>query len=211
MICIPLNFKRFPALIANLPKAQKVGDIVELWLESISSLSSAQITKIFKTKKRPFLLKFSGNLELLNKLKGYPLDYIDIDLHAAKKLIPQIRTIFPSAHLIISHHDFVKTPSEEKLRGFVKMMQNAGADIKKIAVMANTFEDSLLLLSLAKELSGLGQKVIFIGMGKNGTITRTAGHLCGNYLMYCPLSEIQKTAPGQITANELRKIMELTN
>jgi 3-dehydroquinate dehydratase len=42
-------------------------------------------------------------------------------------------------------------------------------------------------------------------MGKHGEITRTAGHIFGNYLMYAPLNESQKTAKGQLTVSELKK------
>ena len=42
-------------------------------------------------------------------------------------------------------------------------------------------------------------------MGKCGKITRATGHLFGNYLMYAPLDEKDKTASGQIILKELKK------
>lgn len=211
MICVPLNSKSFARLLADLTRAQKIGDVVEFWFENFPFLTSEQIAQLFKKKTKPFLFKFQGNFDLLSKFQGRTLEYIDVDLHTSSKLLKEIRNLFPHSALIISHHDFTSTPKEKMLRAILLKMTKLGADIKKIATTAHSLADSLLLLSLAKEYSEKDEKVILIGMGKQGIITRTAGHLCGNYLMYCPLSEKQKTAPGQITAIELKKIMDLTS
>ncbi len=210
MICVPLSSKRVQNLVENINPAQKISDVVELWLEEAKDLSQNAIKQIFALKRRPYIIKFQGNIELFPLLNGFIFEYIDIDLFTPPKVLREIRTLFPSTQIIVSHHDFEKTPAENKLRALLSKMEKMKADIKKIATKACSLSDSLLLLSLVKEYSDRGEKVILIGMGKEGIITRTAGHLCGNYLSYCPLSNKQKTAPGQLTAKEFKKIMDLT-
>jgi 3-dehydroquinate dehydratase-1 len=87
-------------------------------------------------------------------------------------------------------------------------MKKHHADIVKIATFANDMTDSLRMLHLLSKISPK-QKAILICMGRKGRITRTAGHLFGNYLMYAPLSLREKTADGQITAKELKEIQTL--
>jgi 3-dehydroquinate dehydratase len=46
-------------------------------------------------------------------------------------------------------------------------------------------------------------------MGEKGRITRLAGHLFGNYLMYAPLDLRGKTAEGQVNVKELTNFQNL--
>lgn len=81
-------------------------------------------------------------------------------------------------------------------------------DIIKLAAKTNTFSDTLLLLDLLDNLQQKGQKAIVIGMGRAGRLTRAAGHLLGNYIMYAPSGSTKTTAPGQIPIEELNKILK---
>ena len=51
--------------------------------------------------------------------------------------------------LILSHHDYEGTPDTETLRGVLARMRDAGADVPKVACVANDVADSARMLQLA--------------------------------------------------------------
>ena len=57
--------------------------------------------------------------------------------------------------MILSHHDYDSTPSDEALDALVAKMVESGADIAKIAATANDVSDSLRMLQLAQRSEGL--------------------------------------------------------
>ncbi len=56
--------------------------------------------------------------------------------------------------LILSSHDFEKTPPRAELHARAAAMRDAGADIVKIAAMANDITDAADMLSLLQEKTG---------------------------------------------------------
>ena len=55
--------------------------------------------------------------------------------------------------VIASNHDFFKTPEKEEIIRRLRMMQDFGADIPKMAVMPTCKQDVLTLLSATLEMS----------------------------------------------------------
>lgn len=183
-----------------------IADLCEIWFDDIENPKAEDIKKIFHKREKPIIYKFTGKTEIFEKIIECKPEYIDLDISTTGRIISEIRSISPKTKIIISHHDFKKTPTTEDLRKIAKKMLNKGADIVKIATHAEKFTDSLRMLSFLSDFRKSGQKAIIICMGKQGRITRVAGHLIGNYLMYAPLKAEDKTAPGQIPAKELSKI-----
>lgn len=108
---------------------------------------------------------------------------------------------------ILSNHDFMKTPSEEELLFKLNKMMEFG-DIAKIAVMSNSEEDVLKLLScslkLKKEKKG---PFIAIAMGPLGIISRISCELFGSCMTYA--SNKSLSAPGQINVNLAKEILKI--
>ncbi len=205
MICIPIKKKTVTGVLHTLTKT-KEADLVEIWFDELNSLSEQNIKLIFKSAKKPILYKSSGDLKKIEQVLASGPKFIDLDVSTKKATIKKIKTLSPKTQIILSHHDFKRTPTTKELKKIVSQMTNKGADINKIATFANSLADSLRVLELLTE-----QKIpaIFICMGKYGEITRTTGHLFGNYLTYAPLSEKDKTAPGQVVLKKLIEIRKL--
>lgn len=203
MICIPIRKKQFKSLLAEFKKAQKHADIIEIWFDE-ANLSHENLEALFKLKRKPILYKCQDP-ENLEKMKNYNIDYTDLDLKTPKKYFKQIPK---NSKLIISFHDFEKTP--KNLKKLAEKLLKNKPHIIKMATHAKTFSDSLRMLKLLNDLNEKSIKAICICMGKHGRITRLTGHLLGNYLMFAPLKSAGKTAPGQITAEELTKIQCLS-
>ncbi len=213
-LCVPIKKSKVRDVIFQLKKAEKEADIVEIWLDEISDLNESSEHKIDLISKKPLLYKVSkqsiAKIEhLLKTIKN--IEYLDLDISIEKNIIKKIKEKFPQIQLIISHHDFKKTPTQKELISLVETMFTKGADIAKIATKANKIEDSLNMLSLLSQITKNGQKSICLCMGKLGRLTRITGHLLGNYLMYAPMEEADQTASGQIPVKELKRILKFSN
>lgn len=200
MICIPIKKEKYQNFIAEIKKAEPLADVLELWFDELKDIDEKKIQEVFSTIKKPILYKFQGNIENLHRIIKMLPDYIDMDIDYKKNILEEIKKHSPKTKIIISYHNFDETPDNESLIRITNKIYENGADIAKIAVMANKFEDSLRILKILEKFSGDGKKIICIGMGEEGKITRETGHLFGNYLMYAPLTEKDKTADGQLTA-----------
>lgn len=138
-------------------------------------------------------------------------DLIDIELftgdEVVEKLVQEIHAA--NAFIIMSNHDFHKTPSKETIIERLTKMQDLGADIAKIAVMPNTPDDVLTLLSATAHMQAIegGSPVVTMSMGRLGLISRLSGSIFGSAMTFG--SAGKASAPGQIDAKELNDILHI--
>lgn len=100
--------------------------------------------------------------------------------------------------IIVSEHNFEKTPSDEKLSEIVETAKDMGADIIKIAAMANREEDVTRLLEFTKKRS---ESLVTISMGEIGKRSRVEALKYGSLFTYAFVNK--KAAPGQISLDEM--------
>lgn len=109
--------------------------------------------------------------------------------------------------VIMSSHNFAKTPSKDKIIAKLSSMSSMGGDIAKVAVMPNSSDDVLTLLQATREAAAkLSQPVITMSMGELGKISRIAGETFGSVVSFA--AGTQPSAPGQIELKHLRQILE---
>lgn len=148
---------------------------------------------------------------LKNICKYSNVDMIDVELNMGEK---NIKDLIKFAHennkkVIISKHDFEKTPPKEEILQMLLNMQNLKADIPKLAVMPNSYLDVIKLLevtSIMKEKHN-NTPIITISMGQKGMISRMSGEVFGSCLTFA--SGIKASAPGQIEVNDLKKSLDI--
>lgn len=137
-------------------------------------------------------------------------DLIDIELFTAGEHAP---ILVEKAHkknipVIFSSHDFNATPSEEEIINRLKKMEALGGDLLKIAVMPQTPADVLTLLSATTKMNKTSSRpLITMSMGALGAISRICGEMFGSCMTFG--SAKLASAPGQIPAVELRRMLEL--
>ena len=213
-LCIPINQSKSKDVLLRLQKAEKEADVIEIWFDEIIDLNELNMLLIKKKSKKDLLYKVTkidiAKIEqLLRTFEN--IKYIDFDVATDNNILKNIKKKFPKIQLIISSHNFKKTPAKNELESLAKTMFTKGADIAKLVTTANSLFDSLKMLSFLSHLTKDGKKAICISMGEPGRLTRITGHLLGNYLMYAPLEEKDSTAPGQLTIKELKKILKSNN
>ncbi|ANQ63704.1 type I 3-dehydroquinate dehydratase [Staphylococcus equorum] len=140
------------------------------------------------------------------------IDLVDIEFEPGKSTQPLIDLIeqFKSKQIqvVLSYHDFKKTPALEALKHLYFKMHQLEPDYLKIAVMPHEKQDVLNLLSAMSETSdSVTQQVIGIAMSKLGVISRTAQGLFGGTVTYGCLDSPK--APGQIHVEVLKRQLKL--
>jgi 3-dehydroquinate dehydratase-1 len=120
----------------------------------------------------------------------------------AERLGPRARA--QDCRLVLSAHDFSRTPPVDEIDALVARGQALGADIVKVATMTLTLADvqSLLAVTLARRATG----VVTLGMGPWGPLTRVVLPAAGSLLTYGSIG--RPTAPGQISVAALRGLFD---
>jgi len=208
MICVSISNCSVQDCLAAVGKEK----FAEVRLETISGLKQEDVREIFSRKAkliatcRPGSIGKEGRKKLLLAAIGAGAAYVDVEVDAAddykREIVPKARA--KGCKVIVSFHDYDKTPLREELQQIVKWCFESGADIAKIACKANSEKDCARLLGLL-DCEG---KLIAIGMGDKGMITRVVAPLLGSPFTYASVSDGKETAKGQMTAEKTRKLME---
>jgi 3-dehydroquinate dehydratase I len=104
--------------------------------------------------------------------------------------------------LLVSWHDFEKTPPSDYIADVLSEMRTY-SNYVKIVTTAHNIEDSLRLLELYETAIGLSP--IFFAMGDAGVISRLFCNIIGNApFTYASLEK--NIAPGQLTVQQMKKL-----
>ena len=137
------------------------------------------------------------------------IEIVDIELMNDDVFIDAVRRAAGNhgVKLILSYHDFKKTPSEDFILDKLKQAQALGADIAKVAVMPSGYQDVLTLLgaTMKARSEAIEIPLITISMAQEGLVTRMAGGLFGSDITFAMGQA--SSAPGQIPIGELRQAM----
>lgn len=141
------------------------------------------------------------------------IDIVDIELFKGDALVKDIITYAHKSgvKVILSNHDFNKTPVKFEIIARLVKMQQLNADIAKIAVMPSTVDDLLTLLSATHEVnSQYGEiPIVTMSMGATGMLSRITGQIFGSSITFGAAEKA--SAPGQLETKELREMLELMN
>lgn len=112
-------------------------------------------------------------------------------------------------YIILSKHDFDRTPSQEEIVKTFINMQNKGADIIKAAYMPNTKRDVLNLINATEEMTSnyAGCPVVAISMGHLGVVTRILGEFLESAITFASITKA--SAPGQINIEGMEKVLDI--
>ncbi len=135
------------------------------------------------------------------------VDLVDIELRNDSSFI---RDAFKKADqhdtkIILSFHDFEKTPEEEIIINRLVRAQEMGGHIAKAAVMPKSHNDTLVLLNatLKARTENMQIPMITMSMGELGIMTRIVGGLFGSDITFA--KGVDASSPGQIPIERLRR------
>lgn len=142
------------------------------------------------------------------------VDLIDIELMDESGNIDEewLRKQIDEIHLhggrvILSHHDFEAMPEPAKLVDIVRTMYTMGADICKVAAMAEEKKDAENILKVSALLTknNIGP-LIMLAMGEAGMVSRVAGGRYGSCITFA--SGKADSAPGQVDTYTMKKWLD---
>jgi 3-dehydroquinate dehydratase / shikimate dehydrogenase len=154
--------------------------------------------------------KFRGSiasqLDVLGKAAAAGCQLVDVELQTATKCkSEQLQKLRSRAGLILSFHDFRGT---KKLDETLEKMQAFPADYYKVVSTATTLSDNVEMIKfLGRE--GDRHSIVSMCMGEQGIISRVLGVRAGSVFTYASASAGEETAPGQVTAQELRNVYRI--
>jgi 3-dehydroquinate dehydratase type I len=133
-------------------------------------------------------------------------EIVDIELvtRNLQEIIPLIKS---RAKCLLSFHDLNGTPPIKKMRETIQRQLDMGADICKLITTAYSFNDNLPTIQLIAEFPKT--RVVSFAMGSFGFTSRILCPLVGGDFTYASIAEGKESAPGQITAINLRKVYKM--
>jgi|WetSurSiteA1Bulk_404760.scaffolds.fasta_scaffold01724_5 3-dehydroquinate dehydratase-1 len=207
MLCVSICEPSVKKILSLIRKSE----IAEVRLD-LMDLSDQDIEKVFSGEGRIIATCCAGKFsdgQRKNKLKKAiesGASYVDIEIDAPDAFKKEL---ISSAHkhnckVILSYHNFNQTPPTDALDKMVDACFAQGADIAKVACLANSESDAARILSLYAKHKNL----VALGMGEKGKITRVASLLLGAPFSYVATGTAKETAPGQITKKQMEKVLE---
>ena len=200
-------------------------DVLELRLDRIQGFDTERdLSRIMNHAKLPYIITFRPKWEDPNgstwegdeamrlatlkyaAMLGAP--FVDVEHKSAATFFASMGEVPIGTKVILSSHNFTLTPSSESLKNLAKSMYDSGADIIKIACMANNIVDSASVLSLLRDPIA---PTIALAMGEKGQITRLLANKYGGFLTFAAMSPERASAPGQPPVQLLSTLFNFKN
>ena len=206
MICVPLVAETAEQLREDLARAARVADLVEFRLDYLRDarprelLALSPLPAVFTCRRRAEGGRWEGSesarLALLREAAEAGAPYVDVEVDAAAGFPRR-----PGTRLIVSYHNFEETP--EDLETVYAGVLERRPDVAKVVTTARDISDNLRLFRLLK---GASVPTIAFAMGERGLVSRVLTRKFGGYLTFGALRPGAESAPGQLTAEELRSL-----
>ncbi|MDM8005116.1 MAG: shikimate dehydrogenase [Phycisphaerae bacterium] len=225
-LCVPLTADHCPQMAEQIAQATRLGaDMVELRLDHLrdpdldaihalmSRAGQFAVGVIITCRLAEEGGNFTGSEEQRVKLFEVAAlvggDYMDIELAAWRRsallreridALRQARDPSRPLKLILSRHDFEKTPAD--LSNILKDIAREPCDVVKLATKAESIVDSLRVLDALRE-SAAKRPTIALAMGEAGLLSRVLAGRFGALLTFASLETGQESAPGQVTIADM--------
>jgi len=214
-ICVSIMPKNVEEALNLIEKAEKHrADFIEVRLDRLCRdeklrdiTGCTEIPLIATNRPQNCGGKFSGTESerrqvLLNAARSN-FEYVDIELDAEglDSFLKELQQT--NVKLIISFHDFQKTPETAALQKVLWEEIAKGAHICKIVTTAKTLMDNLTLLNFLLS-SCENAKIVCFAMGPLGKPSRLLSPIFGGFFTIASLEAGGETAPGQMTIEELK-------
>ncbi|WP_407636623.1 type I 3-dehydroquinate dehydratase [Acinetobacter higginsii] len=137
------------------------------------------------------------------------MDMLDVEMFRDQQIVKNTVKLAHAKKVLIvmSNHDFQKTPPETEIIKRLLKQDELGADILKIAVMPQNKQDVFTLMNATLKVSQQSKKpLLTMSMGKLGTISRIATANMGGSFSFGMIGEA--SAPGQIDVTQLKQFLK---
>lgn len=229
-ICVPICVSRVSDITPASSRAEDFADLVEIRLDCLSESEFAGIKRelheLHLRNRCPIIFTLrpadqcglraldiatrfgfwvSEGAELLRDNQNFA--DVEVDVAIALASAEPFMSTPDWDRIICSYHDAVSIPDD--LEEIYRRMIGTRARALKVAVQIDNITDCIPVLRLLERSRLNGREMIAIAMGDAGILTRILGPSRGAFLTYGWLDETRATAPGQISASELRDVYRI--
>jgi 3-dehydroquinate dehydratase-1 len=153
--------------------------------------------------------KFLGNekerIAIIKLIAEYNPFLLDIEFNTLKKNSSLVKYLKSTkTNLLVSWHDFKKTPNSTELKKKINQMSKFSSNVKIVSTAKST-DDSTRMLELYSKKGK--NNLISFAMGDFGRISRILCLYLGSPYTYVSLGKA--IAPGQFSVDEVKKITNL--
>jgi 3-dehydroquinate dehydratase I len=218
-ICIPIGAAGTQKAVEKIVRANGLADLLEFRLDL---LAGCRLEALFHAAAKPVIATYRSarqggqgpddgeqQARILHRARESGADLVDLEYDLPVRIREDLLKSFGSERVVLSAHLLAGTPSWRSLQGLLKRMAAVGSSLVKIVTRAHTLEDNLRVLRLIPEAKQKDLEIIAFCMGPQGRISRVASPLLGGYLTFAALETGEESAPGQIPAGEMRRILTL--
>lgn len=197
MLCIPIIGPTLENAKSQIKRASCLGDLLEFRLDCIKSWDVSEIKQLLQKAALPTILTLrkksqggfypgteSERLSTIQQLAKLEPDFLDLEYDIPKAFFQEIMKEHPHLKIIVSFHDFEKTPKD--LEGILTTLKKTPGHFYKIVTTAHSSLDALRMLGFVKKHRNL----IGLCMGEAGIPTRILGPVVGSYCVFAPLYKI---------------------
>src|SRR3989344_4696994 len=213
MLAAVIKAKNAENVIKYVQKA-KNADLIEVRVDYIRNLNEEDIKKIIKSCEKPSIITnrkkdeggfFKGNederIGILESAINLGVDYIDIEYSSNKNTIKNLIKKKNKTKIIVSHHNFKKTP--DNIVNIYNNIKQLNPDLIKIVTNANSVTDNFKIFNLIKTANKEKRKIIAFCMGSYGEFSRVLSIILGSKITYASIEKGKESATGQLTINEM--------
>jgi len=216
--CVSIAEKTPYKIKKTLKIALKKSDYVEVRFDFLKSEQIPEAIKIIKKDLKQIVCtlrpkteggKFAGNekerIAILKLIAEYNPFLLDVEFNTLKRNASLVKYLKSTkTNLLVSWHDFKKTPSSTELKKKIKQMSKFSSNVK-IVCTAKSTDDSNRMLELYSKKGKYN--LISFAMGDLGRISRILCLYLGSPYTYVSLGKA--IAPGQFSVDEVKKITNL--
>ncbi len=217
-VCIPIVETTVEKALIAVKEVNRWADLIELRADYLEKI---KLLPLLENRQKPFIVthrrkeeggKFKGaerkRVSVLQEAIDLGADYVDVELATESSVLQDLIRNRRGTRVILSFHDFRRTPSQRELQRLFGQMVRLGADVIKMVSFARSWEDNLTILSLIPLAKARKQEIVAFCMGKKGKISRLFSPFLGAAWTYASLNRVKASAPGQLTIRELKDIWE---
>jgi len=217
-VCIPIVETTVGKALIAIKEVYRWADLIELRADY---LKRGKLAPLLENRGKPFIVtnrrkeeggKYKGGerkrLSVLQEAMDLGADYIDVELATERSSLQGFIKNKRGTQVILSFHDFRRTPSLKELQKLFDQMVRQGADVIKIVSFARSWEDNLSVLSLIPLAKARKQEIVAFCMGEKGKLSRIFSPFLGAAWTYASLNKVKASAPGQMTVKEMKEIWE---
>ena len=218
-LCIPVVETTVKKALIAIKKASQLADLVEIRADYLRTVSLAPL---LDGRHKPIIVthrrgeeggQYKGEerrrLAVLQEAIDLEEDYIDVELATERSFLRSLIRNKGGSQVVLSFHDFDRTPSLKELQRLFDQMTRLGADVIKVVPFARSWEDNLSVLSLIPFAKKRRRKIVAFCMGEKGKTSRIFSPFLGAAWTYASLRRGKASAPGQMTVGEMKEIWKV--